>query len=72
MKNQNFVYNDSLLQYKRLETSTVTIGMITLGGGNPIRIQSMTDTDTKDTESTVNQIVKILGRPFEDEQNKLF
>ncbi len=31
-----------------------------LGGGNPIRIQSMTDTDTKDTTATVDQIIRIL------------
>jgi len=34
--------------------------MVTLGGMYPIRLQSMTDTDTKDTEATVNQVVKIL------------
>lgn len=60
MKNQNFNYIGSLLQFKRQDTSIVKIGMITLGGGHPIRLQSMTDTDTKDTESTVNQIIKIL------------
>ncbi len=60
MKSQNFNYIDSLLRFKRLETATVKIGMVTLGGMYPIRLQSMTDTDTKDTESTVNQIIRIL------------
>jgi (E)-4-hydroxy-3-methylbut-2-enyl-diphosphate synthase len=60
MKSQNFNYVDSLLRFKRLETATVKIGMVTLGGMYPIRLQSMTDTDTKDTEATVNQVVKIL------------
>ena len=60
MKNQNFNYIDSLLKFKRQDTATVKIGMVALGGDNPIRIQSMTDTDTKDTEGTVNQIIRIL------------
>ncbi len=60
MKNQNFNYIDSLLEYKRQDTALVRIGNITLGAGNPVRIQSMTDTDTKDTEATVNQIIKII------------
>lgn len=60
MKNQNFSYIDSLLRYNRQNTAEVTIGMIQLGGNNPIRLQSMTDTDTKDTEKTVSQIIRIL------------
>jgi (E)-4-hydroxy-3-methylbut-2-enyl-diphosphate synthase len=60
MKNENFNYIESLLEYKRQDTSVVKIGNIMLGGKNPIRIQSMTDTDTKDTEATVNQIIRII------------
>lgn len=60
MKSQNFNYVDSLLRFKRLETATVKIGMVTVGGMYPIRLQSMTDTDTKDTEATVNQVARIL------------
>ena len=60
MKNQNFSYIDSLLRYNRQNTAEVTIGMIRLGGNNPIRLQSMTDTDTNDTEKTVSQIIRIL------------
>ena len=60
MKNQNFNYIDSLLRFKRQDTATVKIGMVTLGGMYPIRLQSMTDTDTKDTDSTVNQVIRIL------------
>ena len=60
MKNQNFSYIDSLLRYNRQNTAEVTIGMIQLGGNNPIRLQSMTDTDTNDTEKTVSQIIRIL------------
>ena len=60
MKDQNFNYIDSLLKFKRQDTTLVKIGTIMLGGGNPIRIQSMTDTDTKDTDATVNQIIRII------------
>jgi len=60
MKDQNFNYIESLLEFKRQDTALVKIGKVLLGGGNPIRIQSMTDTDTKDTEATVNQIIRII------------
>lgn len=36
------------------------MGMVSVGGDQPIRIQSMTDTDTKDTEATVEQIIRII------------
>lgn len=48
------------LKYKRTHTKTVKIGDIELGGNNPIRIQSMTNTDTSDVEATVEQIIKIV------------
>lgn len=60
MKNQNFNYIDNLLKFSRQDTSLVSIGMIKLGAGNPIRLQSMTDTNTNDTEATVNQIIRII------------
>ncbi len=60
MINQNFNYIANLLQYKRQETSLVRIGPISMGSGYPILIQSMTDTDTNDTEATVNQIIRII------------
>ena len=58
--NQNFNYIDSLLQYKRQETSLVRIGSVYMGSNQPIRVQSMTDTDTNDTDATVNQIIRII------------
>ncbi len=58
--NQNFNYISNLLQYKRQETSLVTLGSLRMGFGEPILVQSMTDTDTNDTESTVNQIIRII------------
>src|SRR5450759_3081220 len=58
--NQNFSYIDNLLHYKRQMTKKVRIGSVYMGGGEPILIQSMTDTDTNDTEATVNQIIRII------------
>ena len=41
---------------ERYMTRPVKIGGLTLGGGNPVLIQSMTNTKTEDVESTVAQI----------------
>ena len=41
---------------KRDETRVVHIGGVPIGGGNPIVIQSMTNTDTRDVAATVAQI----------------
>lgn len=40
----------------RKKTKEVRIGNIHIGGNNPIAVQSMTNTDTKDIKKTVNQI----------------
>ncbi len=37
-------------------TKLVRIGNLPLGGGNPVLVQSMTNTDTRDTEATLKQI----------------
>lgn len=42
--------------YTRNETKEVQIKDVKIGGGNPILIQSMTNTKTEDVESTINQI----------------
>ena len=60
MDNPNFRYINDLCRYERFRTREVKVGSIPLGGEHPIRIQSMTDTDTKDTEATVNQIINII------------
>jgi (E)-4-hydroxy-3-methylbut-2-enyl-diphosphate synthase len=60
MENANFKYINNLCRFERFKTSEVQIGSVPVGGDNPIRIQSMTDTDTKDTEATVEQIIKII------------
>jgi len=43
----------------RKKTRVIRIGNILIGGDNPIRIQSMTKTDTEDVEGTLNQIRKL-------------
>jgi (E)-4-hydroxy-3-methylbut-2-enyl-diphosphate synthase len=42
--------------YERKKTKVVTVGDIKIGGDNPITVQSMTTTDTRDVASTVAQI----------------
>ena len=43
----------------RNNTYEVDIGGVKIGSSNPIRVQSMTNTDTADTDSTVNQIMEL-------------
>ena len=43
----------------RNHTKVVKIGSKVIGGGNPILIQSMTNTKTEDTEATIAQILKL-------------
>jgi (E)-4-hydroxy-3-methylbut-2-enyl-diphosphate synthase len=45
---------------RQQESQEVSIGTVPLGGGYPMRIQSMTDTDSCDTEATVSQIVNLM------------
>ncbi|MFH0937533.1 MAG: flavodoxin-dependent (E)-4-hydroxy-3-methylbut-2-enyl-diphosphate synthase [Candidatus Daviesbacteria bacterium] len=44
---------------KKYLTRTVKVGNLTLGGDNPIRVQSMCNTDTRDVKSTVKQILSL-------------
>ncbi len=44
---------------KREDTKEVLVGNVKIGGGNPIVIQSMTNTSTKDVEATVKQILAL-------------
>ncbi|HAX96450.1 MAG TPA: 4-hydroxy-3-methylbut-2-en-1-yl diphosphate synthase [Prolixibacteraceae bacterium] len=60
MENSNFRYIDNLCRFERYKTSEVKLGMVSVGGDQPIRIQSMTDTDTKETDATVEQIIRII------------
>lgn len=53
-------YSESLTQYKRLKTREVSIGDLLLGNGHPIRVQTMTTTDTMDTLATVEQSIRCI------------
>ncbi len=54
------LYCDSLTEYKRLATREVRIGDLLLGNFNPIRVQTMTTTDTMDTIATVEQTIRCI------------
>ncbi|NLT51062.1 MAG: (E)-4-hydroxy-3-methylbut-2-enyl-diphosphate synthase [Ignavibacteria bacterium] len=60
MNYNNFKYCPSLTDYKRFITREVNVGGVPLGGNNPIRIQSMTTTDTMDTIATVEQTIRMV------------
>ncbi len=45
--------------FTRENTKIINIGGVKIGGGNPIRIQSMTNTDTRDWKATVRQIKEL-------------
>lgn len=51
---------ENYFNYNRRQTSVTNIGNTPLGGNNPIRVQSMTSTNTNDTEACVEQAVKII------------
>jgi len=54
-------YCNSLTRYSRYKTREVFIGSVPLGGNNPIRIQSMTTTDTMNTTATVEQTIRMVN-----------
>ena len=58
MKDYN--YCNDLINYSRLKTREVLVGNVGIGSSNPIRIQSMTTTDTLDTTSTVKQSIRMI------------
>jgi (E)-4-hydroxy-3-methylbut-2-enyl-diphosphate synthase len=47
--------------YKRRPTVDVPVGNITMGGNHPVVIQTMTNTDTRDTEGSVAQCERIIA-----------
>ena len=53
-------YCNSLANYSRFKTREVKVGNIGIGGSNPIRIQSMTTTDTMDTIATVEESIRMI------------
>ncbi|MEI7677099.1 MAG: flavodoxin-dependent (E)-4-hydroxy-3-methylbut-2-enyl-diphosphate synthase, partial [Bacteroidales bacterium] len=51
-----------LFNYKRRATCEVQVGNRPLGASNPIRIQSMTNTSTMETEATIEQAIRIIEK----------
>ncbi|MCT8332961.1 (E)-4-hydroxy-3-methylbut-2-enyl-diphosphate synthase [Leptospira sp. 85282-16] len=52
-------YNESPFFYKRRPTREVMVGTVGIGGKNPIRIQSMITSNTRDTEASIKQIADL-------------
>ena len=57
---ESIKYCESLTRYQRLKTRVVHIGDVPIGGEYPIRVQSMTTTDTMDTKATVEQSIRMI------------
>jgi (E)-4-hydroxy-3-methylbut-2-enyl-diphosphate synthase len=53
-------YCNSLTNYQRFITREVKVGNLIIGGGQPVRVQTMTTTDTMDTDKTVAQVIKCI------------
>lgn len=53
-------YCNDLNNYSRFLTREVNVGGIIMGGNNPIRVQSMTTTDTMNTLATVEQTIRMV------------
>jgi len=49
-----------LFNMQRRNASVTTVGSVTMGGNNPVRVQSMTTTDTNDTEASAAQAERII------------
>lgn len=61
MKNDlKALYCEDLFKRKRFATRKVTVGNTIFGGDAPIRVQSMTTTDTMDTEGSVEQSIRMI------------
>jgi (E)-4-hydroxy-3-methylbut-2-enyl-diphosphate synthase len=54
------LYAPSLTEYKRLKTLEVKVGDLVLGNFHPLRVQTMTTTDTMDTLGTVEQSIRCI------------
>ena len=58
--NKSIKYCESLTQYQRRKSRVVRIGDMPIGGDYPIRVQSMTTTDSMDTKATVEQSIRMI------------
>lgn len=59
MKYEEYI---NLFQYNRFKTQEVVIGELKMGGDNPIRVQSMTSTNTIETKETIEQSLRIIRK----------
>src|SRR5947209_19341634 len=53
-------YVPDLFAFRRRPTRVVMVGKVAVGGDNPIRVQSMTTTLTKDIDATVAQAARLV------------
>lgn len=60
MSKSNTPYCPDYLNRKRFSTREVHVGPVTFGGNYPIRVQSMTTTDTMDTEASVEESIRMI------------
>lgn len=58
-------YCEAIFQTKRWRTREVFVGSVGIGGAHPIRIQSMTTSDTRDVTATVEQIMRLADEGCE-------
>lgn len=54
------LFCDDLFKYSRWITRAVTVGDMVIGGYHPISVQSMTTTDTMNTQATVEQSIRMI------------
>ena len=52
----------NLFNYRRRNTVEVNVGGVAIGCNNPVRVQSMTNTGTMDTEGSVEQVLRIVDK----------
>ncbi len=58
--NKSYPFCQSLFQYNRVKSCEVAVGNLKIGGDNPIRLQSMTTTNTLDIDATADQCVSVF------------
>lgn len=54
------LYCIDLLGYKRFPTREVKVGIVGVGGQNPVRVQSMTTKDTMDTQGSIDESIRMI------------
>ena len=60
MNKNDTMYCNDLTNFSRFKTREVLVGNIGVGASNPIRLQSMTTTNTMDTDASVEQIIRMI------------